>query len=109
MNNQISIYNGYRFPVAVISYAVWLYHRFSMSYREAEEILAVRGVKVCWQYVKYLCFFHHFFRPRSTAISFLSSNMKHTMLIPLHDTLPGWKGGYGRCHTALKVCSVLNR
>ncbi|MPY67936.1 IS6 family transposase, partial [Deinococcus sp. SDU3-2] len=23
---------GYRFPLAVIGYAVWLYHRFTLSY-----------------------------------------------------------------------------
>jgi hypothetical protein len=27
-------YCGYRFPPEIISYAVWLYHRFSLSFRE---------------------------------------------------------------------------
>ncbi|MGW2770952.1 IS6 family transposase, partial [Streptomyces sp. NPDC001275] len=27
-------YKGYRFPAEVIGHAVWLYHRFPLSYRE---------------------------------------------------------------------------
>ena len=37
---------GYRFPLAVIGYAVWLYHRFAISYRDAEELLLERGIAV---------------------------------------------------------------
>jgi putative transposase len=37
---------GYRFPLAVIGYAVWLYHRFTMSYRDVEELLLERGIAV---------------------------------------------------------------
>ncbi|HJN42580.1 MAG TPA: IS6 family transposase, partial [Vicinamibacterales bacterium] len=29
-------YRGYRFPPEIISYAVWLYHRFSLSFRDVE-------------------------------------------------------------------------
>ena len=32
-------YKGLRFPVEVISHAVWLYHRFPLSFREVEELL----------------------------------------------------------------------
>ena len=37
---------GFRFPAEVIEYAVWLYHCFSLSLRDAELILATRGVVV---------------------------------------------------------------
>lgn len=37
---------GYRFPVAIIGHAVWLYHRFTLSYRDVEELLAERGIIV---------------------------------------------------------------
>lgn len=30
---------GYRFPKVVISYAVYLYHRFLLSYRDVQEML----------------------------------------------------------------------
>ncbi len=45
MNEQITIYRGHRFPEAVISHTVWLYYRFSLSFREVEELLAARGVE----------------------------------------------------------------
>ncbi|GGX58234.1 hypothetical protein GCM10010341_92130 [Streptomyces noursei] len=39
-------YEGYRFPVEVIGHAVWLYHRFPLSFREVEGLLFERGVAV---------------------------------------------------------------
>ena len=39
-----AVYRGYRFPPELISYAVWLYLRFSLSLRDVEELLAERGV-----------------------------------------------------------------
>ncbi|MFC3863190.1 IS6 family transposase, partial [Deinococcus antarcticus] len=29
----------HRFPKSIIQYAVWLYHRFTLSYRDIEELL----------------------------------------------------------------------
>ena len=40
-------YKGFRFPAEVISHAVWLYHRFPLSYREVEELLLARGGSSC--------------------------------------------------------------
>ena len=37
---------GYRFSKAVISYTVYLYHRFLLSYRDVQELLFERGVDV---------------------------------------------------------------
>lgn len=34
------MYAGYRYPPHVISHAVWLYHRFTLSFRDVEELLA---------------------------------------------------------------------
>jgi putative transposase len=34
----------HRFPVTIISQAVWLYHRFNHSYRDVQEQLAFRGI-----------------------------------------------------------------
>jgi len=39
MSNTPS-YHGYRFPPEIISYAVWLYHRFCLSFRDVEDLLA---------------------------------------------------------------------
>lgn len=37
---------GFRFPREVISFAVWAYHRFSLSTADVEDLLAERGVIV---------------------------------------------------------------
>jgi putative transposase len=42
----------YRFPGEVISHAVWLYHRFLLSYRDVEELLAERGIAVSYETVR---------------------------------------------------------
>jgi len=39
-----NIYAGYRYPAQIISHAVWLYHRFTLSFRDTEELLAARSV-----------------------------------------------------------------
>ena len=39
-------YKNHRFPVEVISHAVWLYFRFCLSFRDVEEQLLERGVVV---------------------------------------------------------------
>ena len=44
-----ALYRGYRFPPEIISYAVWLYLRFSLSLRDVEELLADRGVAVAYE------------------------------------------------------------
>ena len=36
-------YRGYRFSHEIISHAVWLYHRFALSFRDVEDLLARRG------------------------------------------------------------------
>jgi putative transposase len=37
-------YRRHRFPPVVIQRAVWLYLRFTLSYRDVEELLAERGL-----------------------------------------------------------------
>jgi putative transposase len=39
-------YRGYRYPPEIISYAVWLYYRFTLSFRDIEDLLAERGIMV---------------------------------------------------------------
>ncbi len=42
----MNIYKRHRFPPQIISYAVWLYHRFSLSHRDVEDLLAEQGITV---------------------------------------------------------------
>jgi putative transposase len=37
---------GYRFPLEIVAYAVWVYHRFALSTADVEDLLADRGVMV---------------------------------------------------------------
>jgi hypothetical protein len=37
-------YAGYRFPPEIIHQAIWLYHRFTLSFRDVEDLLAERGL-----------------------------------------------------------------
>jgi transposase-like protein len=39
-------HRGFRFPPAVISHGVWLYHRFAASLRDVEEPMLERGIEV---------------------------------------------------------------
>jgi putative transposase len=55
MSIQNPDYGGYRFPPEIISYAVWLYHRFCLSFRDVEELLAERGVTVSYEAVRQWC------------------------------------------------------
>ena len=46
MNTQSISYKRHRFPPAIITHAVWLYCRFSLSLREVEEMFMERGIDV---------------------------------------------------------------
>jgi len=48
-------YKGFRFPPEIISHAVWLYFRFSLSFRDVEELLAQRGIVVSYETVRQWC------------------------------------------------------
>ena len=39
-------YKHHRFPGEIMSHGVWLYYRFSLSYRDVEELLLTRGIIV---------------------------------------------------------------
>jgi putative transposase len=48
-------YKGYRFPPEIISHAVWLYFRFSLSYRDVEELMAQRGIVLTYETIRQWC------------------------------------------------------
>ena len=45
-------YRRHRFPAVVIQHAVWLYLRFTLSYRDVEDLLAERGLDVSYESVR---------------------------------------------------------
>lgn len=48
-------YRWHRFPPEMISYAVWLYHRFTLSFRDVEDLLGERGIIVSYESTRYRC------------------------------------------------------
>ena len=50
-----SLYHRHRFPAEIISHSVWLYFRFSLSFRDVEEMLAMRGVTLSYETVREWC------------------------------------------------------
>ena len=52
MSAKTKSYPGYRYPIEIISHAVWLYFRFTLSFRDVEEILAYRGVIVSHETIR---------------------------------------------------------
>ncbi|SDB74374.1 putative transposase [Belnapia rosea] len=55
MTSEPSTYPGYRFPAEVVRHAVWLYHLFSLSFRDVELLLAERGVVVSYESICRWC------------------------------------------------------
>lgn len=45
-------FKGHRFPPEVIRQAVWLYFRFTLSFRDVEEMLAERGIDVSYETIR---------------------------------------------------------
>jgi putative transposase len=45
-------YRRHRFPPPVIQHAIWLYLRFTLSYRDVEELLAERGLDPSYETVR---------------------------------------------------------
>ena len=55
MSNAASRYRRHRFPIEIISHAVWLYHRFCLSFRDVEDLLAERGVEITYETIRRWC------------------------------------------------------
>jgi putative transposase len=46
-------YRRHRFLPEVIQHAIWLYLRFTLSYRDVEELLAERGLEISYETVRH--------------------------------------------------------
>ena len=55
MNSFYPSYRRHRFPGEIISHCVWLYFRFSLSFRDIEEMMAKRGITVSYEAVRKWC------------------------------------------------------
>ena len=55
MKSRKPLYHRHRFPSEIIRHAVWLYYRFSLSYRDVEDLMAERGINVSYETIRRWC------------------------------------------------------
>ena len=55
MNTRASMYKRHRFPPEIIQHAVWLYHRFNLSSRDIEDLMAERGIAIRYESIRLWC------------------------------------------------------
>jgi putative transposase len=55
MSSSVILYHRHRFPAEIISHCVWLCFRFALSFRDVEELLAMRGVALSYERVREWC------------------------------------------------------
>jgi len=55
MKTPSNPYRGHRFPAEIISHTVWLYFRFTLSFRDIDELLAARGIFVTYETIRQWC------------------------------------------------------
>jgi putative transposase len=66
MPEPASLYHRHRFPAEIISHCVWLYYRFPLSFREIEEVMAMRGVLLSYETIRRWC--HKFGQTYANAL-----------------------------------------
>lgn len=55
MKNSTTMYKRHQFAPEIIQYSVWLYHRFNLSHRDIEDLLAERGITVSYESIRLWC------------------------------------------------------
>jgi len=53
MRDDVAHYPRYRFLPAIIRHAVWLYYRFTLSFRDVEDLLAQRGITISYESIRH--------------------------------------------------------
>src|SRR5919206_1245918 len=51
-NSAPPSYKRHRYPAEIIAHTVWLYFRFSLSFRDVEDLMAARGVVLSYETVR---------------------------------------------------------
>ncbi len=55
MKTRASLYKRHRFPPEIIQHVVWLYHRFNLSNRDIEDLMAERGIAISYESIRPWC------------------------------------------------------
>jgi len=48
-------YKRHRFPAEIVSYCVWLYYSFPLSFRDIEKMMLYRGIQVTYESIRKWC------------------------------------------------------
>ena len=48
-------YKRHRFPIEIISYCVWLYYTFPLSFRDIQKMMIYRGIAVTYESIRKWC------------------------------------------------------
>lgn len=80
---------GYRYPM-VISHAVYLYHRFTLPYRDVQELLFERGIDVTHETVRAWCL--RFGPDMAEGLRRRQGSCGHTWHLDEMRTLGEWRG-----------------
>ncbi len=51
-NTAVPSYKRHRYPAEILAHTLWLYFRFSLSFRDVEELMAARGVILSYETVR---------------------------------------------------------
>ena len=49
------MYKRHRFPPEIVQHLVWLYHRFNLSSRDIEDLVAERGIGISYESIRLWC------------------------------------------------------
>ena len=55
ISKRPSLYKRHRFPPEIIQHVVWLYHRFNLSNRDIEDLMAERGIGISYESIRLWC------------------------------------------------------
>jgi putative transposase len=55
MSKKSNLYRRHGFPAEIISYCVWLYNAFPVSYRDVEKMMLYRGIFVTYESIREWC------------------------------------------------------
>jgi hypothetical protein len=98
-----SIYTGHWFPSEIISHAIWLYHAFTFSFRDVEDLIAERGIIVTE------VFSLGSMAPKvEAAVQFVRQGGKRQSLFPSRTWKPQWQERQ-RQRSFFSICAQLLR
>ena len=89
MHNSAPSYCGHRFPREIITHAVWLYHRFCLSFRDVEDLLAECGIDVSYEAIRQWCrkFAHQPTRRRERHMRQFKSPAQAQRFLSVHGVI----------------------